>query len=100
MKKKQRPKRGDVCPTCCQVVKISLNNEERWLIAKRILRGESAVYVAREYEVSQPTALGCVERYVKTLTGFNEEEFNELRREPGIGMLSAARQTFWKLTPP
>ena len=99
MKKQQRPKRGDVCPPCHQVVKISLSPEERALIAKRVLRGEHAVKVARDYGVSQPTALGCVERYIKTIDGFNEKEYLELLYKPGTGMLSAARQTYWKLVP-
>lgn len=40
MKKHKRPARGEIYPTCCQVVKISINQEERDLIAKRVLRGE------------------------------------------------------------
>lgn len=100
MKKKVKLKIGDICPTCGQHVKVNLSDENKEMIAKRHLRGETKERVATEYGISYGRVLSITESFVAKLPGFDMDDFTELLREPNIGMTAACRQTYWKLTKP
>ena len=71
--------------------------EKQTEVGLRVLNGEKAARVAREFGVRAETAISYATKYVTSMQGYDSKEHFEVLAVPGSGHLKTARTLYKRI---